>query len=426
MRMNIDQLSQFLRQRETLGIKPGLERVNRLLALVGNPQNKLAAVHIAGTNGKGSTLQYINGALLANGYQVGMFTSPSMEGLTGHILHNGTPISETTFLFLFETLYPAIQTLDRENMHPTVFEIITAMAMLYFADHVDLALIEAGMGGREDTTNCFTPVLSIITNIAFDHTAFLGDSLAEIASHKAGIIKTNRPVITGEINEEALQVIENEANQKQASIFRMDKEFSYSNITQDEQELRFFWECESTSTLKTTVTIKKGAFYQVNNASLALMALKQLQASGIRLDWDNAVQSFHESCLNGRFEHVSCNPDIIIDGAHNPAGMQAFLQTVERQYAATPKCLLFAGFRDKNLHAMISAALPYFDEITITTFDHKRAASLSELQEVVNDPKIRFVENWQEAININNPHVTQFICGSLYFIKIVREFLVNK
>src|SRR5690625_3069641 len=182
-------LNHYFTKRDEFGIKPGLERIHRLLELLGNPEKEIKAIHIAGTNGKGSTIQFMKNVLINNGYDVGVFTSPSFYGIRGHIEHNRSFIDNELFLHILELMKPAIKQLDDEENHPTTFEIITAVAFMYFKEHVDIVLVETGMGGREDTTNCFTPILSVITNVDFDHVGFLGDTLEEITAHKAGIIK---------------------------------------------------------------------------------------------------------------------------------------------------------------------------------------------------------------------------------------------
>lgn len=174
---NFQEIESFFNSRKSLGIKPGLDRIKKLLQLLDNPQDRIQAIHIAGTNGKGSTVHFIKDALQANGYHVGIFTSPSFSGLTGHMFIDNSAIPETKFVKLCNEIYPFIVQLDNENKSPTEFEIITALAFVYFSAHVDIVLVEAGMGGREDTTNCFQPLISIITNVARDHTAFLGNSL---------------------------------------------------------------------------------------------------------------------------------------------------------------------------------------------------------------------------------------------------------
>src|SRR5699024_11277362 len=169
--------------------------IRMLLDNLDNPKRKFQASQVARTHGKGSTIHFIKQALMANGYRVGWFTSPSFTGLTGHIFLNQQPISEEEWMTIFREIYPIIDKMDQQNNHPTNFEILTAMAFVFLTRGTDLVLLETGMGGKEDTTHCIVLLLSIVTNVSKDHTGFLGDTLTEIASHKAGIIKTETPVI---------------------------------------------------------------------------------------------------------------------------------------------------------------------------------------------------------------------------------------
>src|SRR5699024_7769817 len=196
---HLEEVNRFFENRRYLGIKPGLSRMNQLLTYLDNPQKRIKAVHVAGTNGKGSTIHFLKNALIKNGHEVGLFISPSMLDVTGYIFKNNKRIAEETLISILNEMFPIIQQMDESDMHPTEYEIITAIAFFLFVRHVDIALIETGMGGREDTTNCVNPLLSVITNVSLDHTTFLGNTLEKIAYHKAGIIKNNIPVILGEI-----------------------------------------------------------------------------------------------------------------------------------------------------------------------------------------------------------------------------------
>src|SRR5699024_5704352 len=191
MFINFQDIEEFMNSRRKFGIKPGLKRMNYLLDRLHHPERYFKSIHVAGTNGKGSTIQFMKKALMANGHRVGVFTSPSLSGLTGHIWCNGQKIETREWVSLMNDIYPIITELDKKGIHLTSFEIITAIVFVYFSKHVHIALIETGMGGRFDTTNCLDPIVTIITNVTRDHTRFLGKSLADIAYHKAGIIKQN-------------------------------------------------------------------------------------------------------------------------------------------------------------------------------------------------------------------------------------------
>jgi dihydrofolate synthase / folylpolyglutamate synthase len=419
----LEQVEAFFHERRALGIKPGLERMYALLNAQHNPQQKLKAVHIAGTNGKGSTLTYIKATLMENKYRVGVFTSPSLTGLTGHILINDLPIKEEQYLELFNQLLPSIRELDLNGMHATEFEIMTAIAFMYFSEQVDIAIIEAGMGGREDSTNCIQPVVSIITNIAKDHASFLGDSLEEIAHHKAGIIKENIPVVVGGVDPTCLSIIDVEAKSKKSTRYLLDRDFFYTIKSISENSQLFDW---SYKDLTYSIEIGLRGNHQVENAATALMALQVIERSGFELDWNKASTAFRYASFPGRFEKVSDNPEIILDGAHNPNGMEAFIHTVNQFYSNKHKHLIFAGFKDKELQEMICMALPHFDSIALSTFDHPRAADAEHLANTVQTVSIRIVDWLDELNEIKNGNDSYFFAGSLHFIGMVRDYLKQK
>lgn len=424
----MQQVESFFKSRKELGIKPGLDRINQLLEMLGNPQDQMQAIHIAGTNGKGSTLHYLNDALQMNGYQVGVFTSPSFTGLRGHMFINDIEISEEVFISILNDIYHSIQQLDGEQMHPTEFEIITVMSFVYFANHVDIALIEAGMGGREDTTNCFQPIMSIITNIARDHTAFLGDTIKAIASHKAGIIKHKRPVIIGNMKQDALNVIKEEARLKQTKVYQLGDQFTYKFRGNDETGQCFSWYDDSSTVFE--VGIQMRGEHQLKNTSIAIMALVKLAENGYKIIWKLALAGLRKTVIPGRFEVIQHNPTVIADGAHNPAGVASFLQTVSANYDQKDKHLIFAAFKDKELKTMLDQLSKHFTTITLTSFDHPRAASAEALYHLTEAEHKCRIDNWQEAIDkINNTKspVEQcyFITGSLHFISSVRKYITE-
>ncbi|WP_010099009.1 bifunctional folylpolyglutamate synthase/dihydrofolate synthase [Ornithinibacillus scapharcae] len=426
MFQSMDEVNHFFMQRRNLGINPGLDRMKRLLDSQNNPHLMIKTVHIAGTNGKGSTLTFLKDALIHHEYRVGVFSSPSLTGLTGHIRINDNPISDQEFMKLLYQLLPVIKKLDSEEMAPTEFEIITAICFMYFKDHVDIAIIEAGMGGREDSTNCIQPILSIITNIAMDHASFLGDTLGEIAYQKAGIIKENTPVIVGVMDEVSLAIVENEALKHNAPLYQLQHHFTYRLTDRNDNFQRFNWQFEESSY---PIEIKMQGEHQVVNVSNAIMALKVLEWKGFRLNWDQVMLALKESKLNGRFEKIHDQPIIVLDGAHNPNGMEAFLRTVENQYKDFRKHLIFAGFRDKELASMIEMASPLFDSVTITTFDHPRAEDPENLLHSLQSSTLKMAD-WKNIITTMYNHDTTedeayFFAGSLHFIGYVRDYIFS-
>ncbi|RYG74828.1 bifunctional folylpolyglutamate synthase/dihydrofolate synthase [Lentibacillus lipolyticus] len=418
------QVQAFFENRQRLGMKPGLDRIQKLLHFLGDPQEKVAAIHVAGTNGKGSTIQFIKNGLIANGFRVGVFESPSMNGITGHMSVNQHRISENTILTLMNQVYPYIQQLDKEENAPTVFEIMTAIAFVYFAENVDLALVEAGMGGRYDTTNCFDPILSIITNVEKDHTAFLGDTLEDIAWQKAGIIKENRPVIAGEMNEKVYGKVIAEAIPKNAPVFPAGQAFQSELLYVTRESQTFQWQTESFQPMN--ISMKALGSHQIKNASLAVMALAILDRSGFSLDWDKAIDGLGDTMIPGRLEYICDNPTVILDSAHNPAGAEALTKALPAQCTDADTHLVFAAFRDKDMEGMLRRLEKHFSTITLTTFEHPRAASITELQRYSRHSAVRFAEDWHQAVNrifTQQKNGCYVVTGSLHFITNVRQFL---
>ncbi|UJL44972.1 bifunctional folylpolyglutamate synthase/dihydrofolate synthase [Virgibacillus sp. NKC19-16] len=420
---NFEQVEAFIASRKSLGMKPGLDRVKALLSLVNNPEKRMRAIHVAGTNGKGSTIQFLKDALKAEGYQVGVFTSPSMTGVTGHIVLNDSNIPEKTFLELLNAIHPAIMQLDRQSQAPTEFEIITVLAFMYFSNNTDIALIEAGMGGRGDTTNVFSPILSIITNVARDHTAFLGDTTAEIAYQKAGIIKKHAPVISGHMDKEALHVIEKEARLHESQFYQLGRDFSYTDPEKNQAIQKFSWHRDND--YSASIAIRMQGEHQIKNASIAYMALIQLNDLGYVLDLKRATIAIENTQVPGRFEVIQRDPVIIIDGAHNPAGIQGFIETVEENYQAKERHLLFAAFKDKELETMLNQLSTHFSSITLTSFDHPRAAQADALYQATKAVEKKICNDWEEAIKKMLEHKNHyyFITGSLNFIASVRKYV---
>ncbi|MHA6252114.1 bifunctional folylpolyglutamate synthase/dihydrofolate synthase [Oceanobacillus sp. CAU 1775] len=414
----LHEVESFFNHRKKLGIKPGLERIEALLQEVNHPERKFKAIHIAGTNGKGSTLHFINAALRANNYEVGIFTSPSFTGLTGHILLNDTEISESTLVEILNNLHPKVLKLDEKGMAPTEFEILTVAAFMFFAERGDIVLIETGMGGRFDTTNTVHPLLTIITNISIDHTDFLGETLEEIAFHKAGIIKKNTPAIIGEMVPEALQVIKREAESTESELHVFGDSFTYEK-SQNQDEI--IWRSNSN---EHKVKLQLQGEHQFKNISLALKALEVLENKGFNLSWENVLKKIAKLQLPGRFETIHNNPRIIVDAAHNSAGVQAFIETVKSYDASLEKHVIVAAFKDKDTMDMLKRLSNYFTSVTVTTFDHPRAASTDELIGSIAKDNIYQHSNWQYIMKeiTKNKEKSYYITGSLHFITLVRNY----
>lgn len=425
--MNFEQVKLFFKERSNFGIKPGLDRIKYLLKLCGHPEKTVSTVHVAGTNGKGSTIQYMKSALMTSGYHVGVFSSPSLEGIRGHMTVNGEQITIAEFISLLNELYPKIIELDQQHNHPTEFEIITVIAFLFFQRHAQIALIETGMGGRGDTTNCIEPLLSIITSVDFDHMEFLGDTIENIAYEKAGIIKKDRPVIIGEVVNEAKMTIKKVANELNAPIYELANDFSYTETKMITHGQKFVWTCKAE---QFTVAIEQKGPHQIKNSSLAIMGLVLLKQNGLHIDTVDITNGFKKVTIPGRFEQIKSKPLIVVDGAHNVAGIKAFLHTIQISDQNPNKVLVFAAFKDKDINSMLQELLPHFSTIILTTFNHPRAATVSELHTLVQsvNKNIDVVSwnNFKREISSyirSTKDISYYFTGSLHFIKEVKNFL---
>jgi len=419
---SIEDIQLYFKNRQSFGIKPGLERMDLLLKKLNNPERKIRTIHVAGTNGKGSTVNMIAQALIANGYRVGVFSSPSFSGITGHFLINHDAITEHDLILLMNKIIPIVKEMDEIDESPTEFEIITALAFLYFYQRVDIAIVETGMGGRYDTTNCVSPIVSIITSLGLDHEHFLGETIQEIACHKAGIIKEGKPVIVGPVHEAATSVIDREAKEKKAPVILYNNDFHVVN-----GEGYFIWKGPHGD--RYTLTLRLKGKHQTENAALALMAVSYLHNElNFNIDWDKVIQAIEKVKLPGRFEQIVDNPTIIVDSAHNIAGVEAFIQTAKTYTDGAKATLLFAGFHDKRLEEMVDRLLDASFTVSLTTFQHERAAQQHDFENILKShPKLMFYDNWKEVlteyIKKQPGDDLLFITGSLHFVMLVRQFI---
>jgi dihydrofolate synthase/folylpolyglutamate synthase len=421
---------EWIHARLRLGIKPGLKRMEWMMEKLGNPEANLKAVHIGGTNGKGSTVTFLRSILQAAGYTVGTFTSPYIEQFNERISVNGKSISDEEVLRLANIIRPLADELEETELGgPTEFEVITAMSFYYFAEvnKVNIVLFEVGLGGRFDSTNIIQPIASIITNIGLDHTNILGHSYEEIAFEKAGIIKDRTPIFTAVKQPEALKVIEKQAEKRHAPLSRINQEFSITCNRSLEKGEMF--------TLKTMLqTIDQLEIcmigkHQTENASLAVIAAQYLNQQGSIVISDQAIRSgLKNAYWPARFEILSENPLIIIDGAHNDEGITALVNELSTRYADRYIHIVFAALKDKKLDQMISKLDDLANQISFVSFDFPRAAEAKDLFALSSsENKIAVEDGWKaylnEAIKTMEPNGVLVITGSLYFISEVKPYL---
>lgn len=386
MDKNYDNAVKLLTSQGKFYINLGLERISQVLNLLGDPQDKLKCIHVAGTNGKGSVCAIISTILTDAGIKTGLYTSPHIFNYTERIKINGVDISKENFA---NYVFNVCEIADKNNIHLTEFEILTAVMFKYFADNnVEVVVLETGLGGRFDATNVIKSNLcSIITHIDLDHTERLGNTKSKIAFEKAGIIKPNCPVFTSEGYEE----IKDKADEVN-SLFVMVAPF------------------EDTTNLSL-----KGTCQQAN-LSLALAAVRQLFPQISEASIQNSLKNVKHPC---RFQ--LCKDDLIVDGSHNPNGIMALRESLDLYYPNKKRCFVFGCLRNKDYKKMIEILFSRGDEIYFYHFNNKNSCTIEELQEACEFPSKEF-KSFDELPKDS----LKIICGSFYMLnEIVPEHLVR-
>ncbi|WP_369345632.1 bifunctional folylpolyglutamate synthase/dihydrofolate synthase [Caldalkalibacillus mannanilyticus] len=352
---SVDEAIEWIHSFLTLGIKPGLKRMEWMLERCGHPERRVKFIHVGGTNGKGSTVSYMRHVLQEAGYEVGSFTSPYIERFQNRIQINGQDIADHDLLSLAQKVKPLAEELaETELGAPTEFEIVTMIAILYYATvaYPDYVLWEVGLGGRLDSTNVVVPILSIITNVGFDHIHILGDRIEEIAFEKAGIIKAGIPVVTGVTDDQALPVIAEKAKEMKATLYTLNSGFHYQleSFTEELQTFSF----QSMFQQYDHLLLSMKGPHQVHNASLAIMALEVLkQYYAIIWDEEHLRAGLQKTEWMGRLEKINEQPLTYLDGAHNPEGMEALSQTIQMYYSDRPITVIFSAMKDKEMKGML-------------------------------------------------------------------------
>ncbi|MCP8617018.1 bifunctional folylpolyglutamate synthase/dihydrofolate synthase [Salirhabdus salicampi] len=424
--MNKAEAIDWLHSRLTFGIKPGLKRMEWFMEKLGHPEKRLKAIHIAGTNGKGSTLSYIRNLLQAHHYEVGTFTSPYITEFNERISINGQPIKDDHLIKLVEKMIPLCNELAQTELgEPTEFEVITAMAFDYFATQsLDYVIFETGLGGRLDSTNVVLPLLTVITNIGLDHTAILGDSYEQIAAEKAGILKRHIPLITAVQQENAREVIRRRAWKLDAPIEELGLSFSiFDNSVKDGNETFRF---QNGNVKSPRITIQMKGEHQVKNAAVALQTFFRLsERENIQLDWNKVLSGMEKTKWPGRFELIHHQPTVILDGAHNEEGLDSLIRSLERYYHNKNWHIIFSAMKDKPLHNMIAKLDKHFSSITFTTFPFPRAADPGDLACYSHHEHVDKIPNWERAIqrkiHLATEHDITVVSGSLYFVSEIRR-----
>lgn len=414
---------------------PTLSRMAKFLALLGDPQDTVQSIHVAGTNGKGSTVAFLRQMLMAAGYhKVGTFTSPFLTRFNERISVNGQPVPDDELVKLVQIVEPVVAHLDQElpTGGPTEFEIDTALMWLYFAQQkVDVAVVEVGVGGSLDSTNIIKPVVSVIVSIGMDHMNLLGDNLTAIAYQKAGIMRKNVPVVIGQLNDEAMKAVKKSARMMESPLYRLEFEFQATPLPDDHSwhENFVYTFGEQAADL---VQLSLIGHYQVNNAAVALATCQLFLAQqGKNFDHRKIIHALSKTTWPGRFEPLSFSPLVILDGAHNEPAVKELGKTIAEHFPQRKITFIVSILADKQYLKMIDQLEKIPDScIILTTFSGPGKRTVLEPEQLYfKEANIKVQTDWQKAIldtvKVQNKDEILVITGSLYFISTVRRFLTG-
>ncbi|HXE12140.1 MAG TPA: folylpolyglutamate synthase/dihydrofolate synthase family protein [Bryobacteraceae bacterium] len=399
------------------GAKFGLDRMRALLDGLGNPERNLNIIHVAGTNGKGSTCAMIAAACRAARLRTGLFTSPHLVKPTERIAFDNEPVSEDRFAELFEMVHRKAEQLAGEGKiddHPTYFETVTAMALIAFCDNTDVVVLEVGLGGRLDATNVVMPRLTVITPIHYDHEAFLGNTIASIASEKAGILKPGIPLVMAAQMPEAEQTILKRAEELNCPVMKAtDHDIEAVDLTPYGSTFHF---------LGNNFSCNLPGGHQVQNAATAILACREFGLP---------MEAIHKGVASarwpGRMEYVSCRPDFILDGAHNPAGAQSLASYIQQFCSNRPVWLVYGAMRDKAIEEVTAQLFPLASKLILTAPNFPRALRPEAILEITDHPNAITAADVPAAIELARqapPDAAVFFTGSLFLVGEARAILV--
>ena len=403
--------------------KYGLDRMRVLMSLLGNPQDDYPIIHVTGTNGKGSTIAMLSSLFVHQGQRVGAFVSPHLIDYTDRFLINGNVMSEEDFEIVGNLVQQAEATLIDEYEPLSFFEIMTAMALVYFSrKKVEVALLEVGIGGLLDTTNIVHSTMSVITSIGMDHEEMLGNTLEEIAIQKTGIFKQNQVVILGNLPTEALQVAAVVGKAYNCDLHTFEREFKIEPF-----EDGFIFTNADTRIHISYLNLK--GKYQLENAAVALECFLRFEKKfQLPIELSAIQESFQTVTWPGRMEVVHQSPTVILDGAHNIHALKRFVETVKQHgELEAQQTILFSALKRKHYKEMVDYLRKELPEarLVVTTFDYAGAIERTDYP----SSEIEFVENTQQFIenyiNKRSDQETLWITGSLYFISFIRKFFVK-
>lgn len=428
--MKYEEAMKYITEVGNFGSNYGLERTYKLLEHLGNPERDLKLIHIAGTNGKGSTTSMITEILMGEGYKVGMYTSPFIEEFEERIQINRNNIPKESLAILMDEIKVAVdKVIEAGYNHPTEFEIITVLMLLYFKkENIDFGVIEVGLGGTLDSTNVIKPIIQVITSISFDHTNLLGNTLEKIAREKAGIIKRGIPTVIYPQQEEVLKVIKNKCFEMDSELYIANNEnLKFKNIVNLDkpyQLLKYNNEID--------ILLPLLGEHQIINLSVAMQAIEVLNNKNIiDISIANIVKSIKNVSWKGRLEVLSNNPYVVIDGAHNIQGIKTLSRNIKKYFKYENLYLILGILADKDVEEMIKIITPMAKKVYSVTPNSIRG----ELAESLKDEVSKFNKNckafdkyeeaYLEALNDASEKDLILASGSLYMIGDMRKIIIK-
>lgn len=430
--MNYQECIHYLEEEVGFGSVPGLERIKLLCEKLGNPEQKLSVIHIAGTNGKGSAVAMLASILKEAGYRVGTYTSPHLERYNERFLINGEEISDDDFAREITLMKEICEELEAEGKPvPTLFEIVTGAAFHYFSEQkVDVLILEVGLGGKYDATNVVAvPLLSLIMSISIDHTDFLGDTIEKIAAEKAGIIKKNCPVVLYSQDDMVYNIIKDVADQMDAPFYCLnDAEIDVASQTLEGTVFSVKNKSISLENLELSLL----GSYQIGNCVAVLEACNVLGKRGLTLSEVAIRQGLKNTHWAGRMEICSRDPLVILDGAHNADGIAQLAKSLSIYFKDKKVTLILGVLGDKEYQKMAEYILPYADSVILTEPHSERKLDVFSLARSISNHKgtiytEKEIENaYETALSIIPADGIILCCGSLYMIGAMRTYISNR
>ena len=430
--MEYNDVISYINSIERFGSRPGLVRVQNLLRRLGNPEKNLKVIHVAGTNGKGSVSTMISYILEKSGYDVGMYTSPHLENYNERIKINNKDISDEEFATAGEKIIKACQEcVENNEEHPTVFEFLTAMALLYFDEQsVDFVVLEVGLGGRYDATNVIeNPLLSVITSISMDHMDVLGDSIESIAFEKAGITKKNCSTVLFFPNNKLYNIIKSVCESLNSQLYYVS-DMHIQNVRHSIEGITFSINTDFYSYKDLKVSLI--GEHQIYNTALVLLAVEVLRNKGIEISEENVRIGLEECYWPGRLEIVGKNPLVLLDGAHNEEGALALAKAFEQYFHDQNITLLIGVLKDKPYELMLKQLLPYASKVVLTEPNSSRKLPIDELEKTAVKYSSYIYQNadiaqaYELALKLTNEKDVLCCAGSLYLIGEIKKMIKKR